>query len=82
MALSISVFLYPFYFTCLSQCLERYREDWHVPAQVLTPINRVVQSSFMLHSFCEFACLFPFSSQGRDFILHFCSQLRTCLADH
>ena len=30
----------PLYFACLSQCLERYREDQHVPAQILTPINR------------------------------------------
>ena len=29
----------------------------------------------------DFVCLFPYSSQGKDFILHCCSQLRTCLAD-
>ena len=46
------------------------------PAQMLKLL-----SSFVLHSFCEFVCIFPFSSQGRDFILHCCSQLRTCLAD-
>ena len=32
------------FYSALSQSvfLERYREDWHVPAQVLTPMNREV----------------------------------------
>ena len=60
--LSISVCLLRFFFySALSQSvfLERYREDEHVPAQVLTAINREVQSSFMLHSFSDVMRLFP-----------------------
>ena len=83
-ALSISVSLLSSFYSALSQSvfLERYREDQHVTAQVLTLINREVQSSLMLHSFSNVVCPFSlFSSQGRVF-LHSCSQLRTCLADH
>ena len=36
---------------------------------------------FCVAQFLRILCLFPFSSQGRDFILHCCSQLRTCLVE-
>ena len=67
MAVSISVILYPFYFACLSQCLERHREDQHVPVQMLTPINREVLSSFALHSFCDLCVCFLSPLKGVHF---------------
>ena len=61
MALSIPVIFVSFSL-CVSQSvfLERYREDQHVPVQVLTPVNRQVQSTFVLHSFSEFCVSFSF----------------------
>ena len=55
-----------FCFASLSQCLERYREDENVPAEMLTPINRQVYLSFVLHSFCDFVCYTADREMQRD----------------